>query len=85
MSQTLRALASAEKSSLVRNIRGQLGGNCTVRFLAGFIINSARDILSEASGLMILPESLCKTVSSMEELIHSVYGNMSEITSHENS
>lgn len=36
--------------------------------------------LPETNGLILLPQSLCKIVSSVEELIHSVYGNFHEIT-----
>ncbi|XP_036347381.1 uncharacterized protein LOC118756745, partial [Rhagoletis pomonella] len=74
-----------QKLSLTRNMRAHLGGNPRAQEFSDALLKIGEGSFPESNGLVTLPENLCKIVPSVEELIYSVYGDVSQITHKDNN
>lgn len=73
------------KLRLTQNMRVRLGGNLNAQEFAKVLLEIGEGRLPETNGMVQLPHNLCQFVSSIEELIHSVYGDLRQIAHTENS
>lgn len=70
---------------LTENMRARTGGNINAQEFSDLLLKIGEGTYPEEEGKIVLPNNLCRTVHSVEELIASVYGDQSQITNHENS
>lgn len=70
---------------LTVNMRAQLGGNSRAQEFSDVLLNIGEGTLPMDSGQVTLPETLCRVVPTMEEMIRLVYGDIRQITLQENS
>ncbi|KAJ2949819.1 hypothetical protein O0L34_g11134 [Tuta absoluta] len=73
------------KLTLTVNMRARLGGNSRAEEFSQALLKFGEGTMPENSGQVSLPETLCRIVSGEEELISSVYGEVSQILQKENS
>ncbi|XP_045498452.1 uncharacterized protein LOC123696361 [Colias croceus] len=71
---------------LTINMRAWLGGNARAQEFSDVLLSLGEGTLPEQiDGQVVLPESLGRVVASLEELIRSVYGDISRIPHQQNS
>ena len=68
-----------EQLKLTVNMRAQLGGHSNAQEFSDVLLKIGDGILPEENDQITLPETLGRVVSSEDELISSVFGNVSEI------
>ena len=69
--------------SLTINMRVQLGGDADIHEFSTTLLNLGDGKILETDGAICLPPSLCRTVSSLAELIEKVYGHIESINLHD--
>lgn len=74
-----------KKMRLTINMRAQLGGNSHAQEFSDILLKVGEGILPEQHGQVTLPETLGRVVSSEDELISSVFGDLSIVLNQENS
>lgn len=74
---------SVQKLRLTENMRVQ-GGSHAQEF-ARLLLKVGEGLLEEVDGQVRLPDTLCRIVPSLEDLIRSVYGDLSQVTQQANS
>ncbi|GBP61500.1 hypothetical protein EVAR_34737_1 [Eumeta japonica] len=64
---------------LTVNMRAQIGGNENAQEFSDLLLEIGNDVYPQEHGNVVLNENLCCKVSSMRDLISSVYGNATQI------
>ncbi|GBP42624.1 ATP-dependent DNA helicase pif1 [Eumeta japonica] len=70
---------------LTVNMRAQIGGNENAQEFSDLLLEIGNGVYPQEHGNVVLNENLCCKVSSMRDLISSVYGNATQIPTCENS
>ncbi|GBP62998.1 hypothetical protein EVAR_44051_1 [Eumeta japonica] len=66
-------------------MRAQIGGNENAQEFSDLLLEISNGVYPQEHGNVVLNENLCCKVSSMRDLISSVYGNATQIPTCENS
>lgn len=74
-----------QKLKLTRNMRAQLGSRLNAQEFSDILLKIGEGNLPEEDGRIRLPEILGTVVSSEDELIHSVFGDLQYILDQDNS
>ncbi|KAL0830677.1 hypothetical protein ABMA28_002814 [Loxostege sticticalis] len=74
-----------QKLNLTQNMRAHLGGHERAQEFSDVLLRVGEGRLPQIDGLVHLPDSLCKIVPSIDELICRVYGDLSLMQRRENS
>ncbi|CAD0203435.1 unnamed protein product [Chrysodeixis includens] len=70
---------------LTLNMRAQIGGSENTQEFSDLLLEIGNGMYPQEQGKIVLNEKLCNIVSSMRDLISSVYGNTTQIPTCENS